>query len=497
MPAKPTKPRSGGSYPDFNQPGGWADLDRQRGDQSQLPAERGARPGVPIPRAPRDIGRPGSPPMVDWTEEDSRALEKAKRANPAHSGRGVPRAGGFKVPGVRWRNLNPLGGRVGQLIDIAEGIDDWARNPVPWKPSQAFAPYTVLKCNVGPTPQYPRVTHRGTRSGLVNSTDCGLSGQAWENAPCVDAVGTGVTNANRTFITLAKRSGDPALCPATNLTMRFRYIQVWWFVRPAGLSIPAGVPVFQNISVMPWGDSDPAADPNNRRNEAAADPAPPRAGEPHPMAGANPSPVTTITFPGMGLPGLDAAPDLSQGSQPWVFTQPGTQTDAPIGRNPPVATGERERKFITRTQRVGQAIFQVLDTASEWAEVVDCIYGSLPKKTRDRWEKDRGLHWVKVKTPYRPGGVWVKTKARKGLSIWETAGQYGLDGADWKSEAIWHNLDKVDMDASLRCMAANHVEDMIIGGIQRRLPRNTGGALDQGNQALAEALNWAQEALGV
>lgn len=499
MPTKPAKPRSGPSWADF-------DFDPRKLDERYplaLPPERGARPGKPVDVTTPERGDPRNsrtPPMVDWTEEDDRALDNARRHNPGHSGRGVPPAGrGFKVPPPLrkpWRNLNPLGGPAGTLVDILDGIDDWANQPVPWRPSSGFGPYMTLKCSVSTLPSnYPRVTHRGTRSGNVNATDCGLSAQAWENAPCIDGVGTGITNGNRTFITLAKRSGDPAVCPATDLTMRFRYNQVWWLTLPAGVTIPAGTSVFSNMSSMPWGD--PEADPNRRRSAPPGDRPPAEGGSPAPGAGSGTGGEPS-TDPAMGLPGLDAAPDLGIGSQPWTQTQPGISVP-PRGRSPEAPTGERERKFVTRTQRVGQALFQALDTVSEWAEIVDCIYGSLPKKTRDRWEKDRGMRWVKVPTMYKPEGQWMKTTTagRRGLSVFETAGQYGLDGADWKSQAIWHNLGKVDMDAAFKCMAANHVEDMILGGIQRRLPRNTGGALDQGNQALAEALNWAQEALGV
>lgn len=116
-------------------------------------------------------------------------------------------------------------------------------------------------------------------------------------------------------------------------------------------------------------------------------------------------------------------------------------------RKPP-RSRVRERKKKTALQ----TILKVLDVVSESSEVVDCFYKTLPKSVRRRWEKGR---------PNR--------------GLLDSAGQYGINGADWKAQALWHNHKLIDWQVGLGCAAYNQViEDKVIGAIAKRIPPQAG-----------------------
>lgn len=159
---------------------------------------------------------------------------------------------------------------------------------------------------------------------------------------------------------------------------------------------------------------------------------------------------------------------------PPTVRLPPSQREAP----PP---GTRQRKAIAAA-KVAVAIYKGLDWASEAAEVVDAIYDALPKKARDRWEKDRGAHWVKDYVT----GKWKKVGLER---PGDNFGQYGLDGADWKLQAIYHNLHQLDLELAFRNIVKNHLSDLVIGGMQRKLPNNTGNAHADGEREVAKWLD--------
>lgn len=90
------------------------------------------------------------------------------------------------------------------------------------------------------------------------------------------------------------------------------------------------------------------------------------------------------------------------------------------------------------------AILKVVDGISEATEVVDCFYKALPDDTRAKW--DAVGKSLKARGPYL-----------------DQAGQYGINGADWKARALWHNWHKVDIKAAMKCVAINEVEDQLYG----------------------------------
>lgn len=112
----------------------------------------------------------------------------------------------------------------------------------------------------------------------------------------------------------------------------------------------------------------------------------------------------------------------------------------PSSRPPPRGTKEGK----TRTSgKMAAAIFRALDKVSEGAEVVNALFESLPCKVQ-------------------------KAAARRHLQsrgLLDNAGQYGIDGADWKAAAIVANYRDIDTVLALQKIAINEVEDRIIGSM--------------------------------
>jgi len=137
----------------------------------------------------------------------------------------------------------------------------------------------------------------------------------------------------------------------------------------------------------------------------------------------------------------------------------------------PPKTRVRERKVMTRGKKMAVALFKALDHISETAEIVDALYQALPKDVRDRWEKDRGAHWAKV------DGRWKKVGLSRGLI--DNAGQYGIAGADWKLQALWHNWHKLDVRQAVKNIIANEIQDRVLGQFYKHLPKQSGHAFDE------------------
>lgn len=146
---------------------------------------------------------------------------------------------------------------------------------------------------------------------------------------------------------------------------------------------------------------------------------------------------------------------------------PRARPDYSLGRHLRVPAGVRvrEKKAITKMKALGIALYKALDFASEGAEVISAVYDALPDAVKKRWEKGRGD---------RPG---------------DSFGQYGLDGADWKVQALYHNWDKVDPSQAVKNIFKNQLSDSVIGAIQAQLPNNTGSAHEVGEIEFAKILD--------
>lgn len=385
------------------------------------------------------------------------------------------------------------------------GPENYSKTPFPGVfPNPTAGMMWSLRCIATPQlspPIYPAITHVGYRSGNVNSGDCGLGLQAWTEAVLLPdawpAASIG-TPTQQTGVILERHIS----------ISRYRYHSVWWRTL-----LPGNYPAHVNFVPMPWSFV-PTPDDMPNPNDTRGLPTSPL-GDPHaPLRpGGNPKLAPPIAF----LP----SPDYQSGRNPWEdwmegvvdevvklpddptdggeppsddedkkpwgnvgyppnMTNPHTRivtriypdgsmrTDYRIPRNmrPPPRTKERKRRV---------RFFNWLDWISEAGEVVDALYDGLPKKVRQKWEKEhQGGHWVYDKREKR--WEWYLDPNRHPAI--DQAGQYGISGADWKARALWHNWDKVDLDAALRNIIKNTFEDRFLGEIHKRLPRNVGAALD-------------------
>ncbi|WP_324742997.1 hypothetical protein U8326_06240 [Tsuneonella sp. CC-YZS046] len=162
------------------------------------------------------------------------------------------------------------------------------------------------------------------------------------------------------------------------------------------------------------------------------------------------------------VPELEPKPDLATDTA--TETQPAVAVAKTIGlsgiyparprRRRPPRRRERERKMLSRSARIGIALFKILDKMSESAEVVDALYEALPEETRKKWKCNRSDFGI------------------------DQAGQYGIDNADCKAQALYHNFHKVDVQTAVENIIKNEIQDKILGYINRTIPRNTGSALD-------------------
>lgn len=171
---------------------------------------------------------------------------------------------------------------------------------------------------------------------------------------------------------------------------------------------------------------------------------------------------------------------------------------AVVPRIPPVKRTrprkrEKQRKVMTKSAKIGIALYKILDGISESAEVVDAFYDALPKEVRKRWEKERfpDARWIKDKNT----GKWVRVGVER---PGDNFGQYGIDGADWKLEALYYNWHKVDVEEAIKNIIKNELSDRVIGGIQAGLPKNSGAAHSQGEMELGQSLDdWFSSELGL
>lgn len=192
-------------------------------------------------------------------------------------------------------------------------------------------------------------------------------------------------------------------------------------------------------------------------------------GQPVPGSGVGVSPGTSVpTVPGVPAvpPGVDPGPRPDE----WQWVPPGEETlpaPTPHARVPP-PRGTKETKVRSRSARLGKAIYDALDYVSEKAEIVDALYEALPEDVKKRWSKGRS--------------------DKRGMV--DSFGQYGVGGADWKLQALWHNWHKIDAAQAIRNVVQNHVEDSIIGRGQRYLPSNTVNAF---NVDLGDGKSWSPE----
>lgn len=197
------------------------------------------------------------------------------------------------------------------------------------------------------------------------------------------------------------------------------------------------------------------------------------------------------TVPPEVSPSIDIVivPDVS--TVPDVTDQPGTSVGGSPGgsggggstgggsvevvpKRPVFPSSPRDRRVKEREGKgrsTGMAMWHFLDWVSERCETVDAVYMALPEKTRMRWERARGYHWALVKGKWK----WLPPKNSGRHPLLEQAGQYGIDGCDWKLMALWHNWKLVDVKQALANVLANEFQDRIHGNAHKALKPVFGG----------------------
>lgn len=159
----------------------------------------------------------------------------------------------------------------------------------------------------------------------------------------------------------------------------------------------------------------------------------------------NPDASTTVPY----VPGtLNMNPPAASAHNVPPNGGPPTPT-RPIGRRPP-GRRTKEKKVLSKSKRIGIGIFNLMDFMSESADIIDAIYEALPKDVQKRWARGRR------------GAV-------------DQFGQYGINGADWKLQAIYHNWHKLDAVAAVENIIKNELEDKVYGAIHKHLPKQAGG----------------------
>ena len=155
---------------------------------------------------------------------------------------------------------------------------------------------------------------------------------------------------------------------------------------------------------------------------------------------------------------------LAPGEKPSEQPVPTPMPQPPPG-NPykPPRANVRERKSKTRAARMGQAIFGLLDTVSETADIVDMMFAALPCSVQKRWERKYSRENIKLH------------RGRTGSTMVDQFGQYGFNGADWKLHALWHNWHLLDPSEAWQNIAWNLLEDQAYGQIHKRIPTQAGG----------------------
>lgn len=280
-------------------------------------------------------------------------------------------------------------------------------------------------------------------------------------------------------------SALPQYGPFAQITQFKEPVAYWWRnyrVPPpidyrgaaAGTVVRSGpAPAIQSSPYWPIITMAPPPDPNLQRwmrpiPDYDPRPAPAR---PSPFAPVEPTYAPTPDSPYEPDGSWQWAPITGGGSAPATTSPPNTVTGEvpfvpvpPVTRAPP-APGERQRKVLTKTAKIGIMLYKALDAASEAAEIVDAVWDALPDDVKKRWKE------CKVN--------------RMGDSF----GQYGPDQADCKLRALYHNWHRVDVEAAIKNIIKNELQDRVIGGMQAGLPKNTGAAHAEAEKRLAKWLD--------
>ena len=185
---------------------------------------------------------------------------------------------------------------------------------------------------------------------------------------------------------------------------------------------------------------------------------------PNPNGAPAPAPPLPLAEP---VPTLDPPPQ-------WSYGPPGAPPPAPHTSTPP-RPGSKDAKVISRSQKFAIALFSFLDFLSESCEIVDAIYEAIPRDIRKLIEQD----------------------VRNDVAFLDQAGQYGIDGCDWKIPFIYEFWSEIDTPQALCNIVKNITEDQLIGVVRKNLPRNFGSQIGgDANVAISDFASQLWDELG-
>ena len=237
----------------------------------------------------------------------------------------------------------------------------------------------------------------------------------------------------------------------------------------------------------------PMADPNNW-------PLPRTDGGP--QAGQSPDPVPDPLPDPLGLGG-GGSHMVETGAGPIgvVVVSPGQKPQTGnLGPVAPPGQGVKEAGKNRTSARLGRLLFKALDDVSEGCEVVDALYDALPNEAKKAAAKKAGYVWSPSAKKYvLPGDGSLKasdntTEAFRPAGAGSRAfvdqfGQYGLDGCDWKAQALYDNAHKLDVCTGVQNIMKNYVEDKLHGVTHKYRPRNTVNGLADADKEFGTLLN--------
>jgi len=336
--------------------------------------------------------------------------------------------------GLRDRAFPPLPGRLPiwhrflrfPLLDTMSWVDEWVGpNEATWPDNFVPSGWVVQHACVPP----------GRPNAFRTQQNCGTS------VNCL-----GGQSGNGRSLPVYISAGEKRFTLITNTTTGtgfLRYQNNKWFIR-SPCTVQTG-PIYTGIDHVVHAQH-PARNPNFHRRMPSVRPhnplAAPRFRVPRlPRTRVRSDPKTRLRTETETQPGQMLAPPTNRARARAYAPGRTPQNVIPIGRQPPPKR-DKERKVISRSAALRIAIFKGLDNISEASEIVTAFYDALPAKVREKWDrKDRGLI--------------------------DQAGQYGIEGADWKLQALWYNWHKVDFQKALTNVAVNNLEDKLYGEAYR------------------------------
>ena len=377
--------------------------------------------------------KPSKNPRRDRKEERRRSKVPKTPKTPETPKAPMPKPGS-PIPAGRFAGLGRAaraGGLAGLIVGGVDGLEQWIYPPVPLYPNPKNGWTQTWRCRYPETPP----NTGGPKIYRQNSCLGGQSGTSLVPRSFLQPTGTGYGHWQ------TDQYPD-------NAHPRYRHRQSWER-KPADAAKPQVEP-----ALMPGRPMPAPGNPNPWRHQPTVKPDP----SPDPRAETKPDP--RLDRP-RGREISVGHPDPVRPTKPVRPVEPGPRK--PPGRN------ERHGKTLSRSARIGLMFFAALDDVSEAAEVVDAMYEALPDKVKKRWDCDG----------YMPGRH----------PLIDTAGQYGLDRADCKSKALWHNFHSMDIQTAVENIIKNHLSDKLVGAMHRVLPNNVGSAMEEGEIALNKLIS--------